>query len=357
MSRQVLLVGAGHAHMEALRQSRRFANAGLSLTLIDPGAFWYSGAATGVLSGVLDPAAARVNPADMAGPFLHVRQRVRSVDPKSKTVSLEDGLELSYDVLSLNTGSHIADTPLLKAGAIPAKPVSALAALRATVETAGGRLRLAVAGAGATGLEIALSLASLQRRLGARPQMVLAGPELLPGWPDKARALALEAMARCGVEYVPQRVKDLSLGLIHFGERKIAPVDILIAATGLTANLPDGFGQAQEGLPVNEDLSWTEDASIFAVGDCARILDHPRPKLGVFGVRAAPVLIHNLIQAAAGRSARRRYTPQSRWLSILDVGDGTGLARYGDLAFQGKPALTLKRWIDGRFLQRYREDT
>ena len=101
MTRQVVLVGAGHAHMEALRQSQRFANAGLSLTLIDPGAFWYSGAATGVLSGALAPDAARLNPAEMAGPFLHVRQRVRAVEPKTKTLRLEDGLELSYDVLSL----------------------------------------------------------------------------------------------------------------------------------------------------------------------------------------------------------------------------------------------------------------
>ena len=357
MTRQVVLVGAGHAHMEALRQSQRFANAGMTLTLIDPGAFWYSGAATGVLSGALAPTAARLNPAEMAGPFLHVRQRVRSVNPEAKTVLLEDGLELGYDVLSLNTGSHIGETPLLQAGAIPAKPVSALAALRATVETAGGRLRLAVAGAGATGVEIALSLASLQRRLGAHPQMVLAGPELLPGWPDKARELAREAMNRCGVEYVPQRVKDLSMGLIHFGERKIAPVDILVAATGLSANLPDGFEDASDGLPVKDDLSWTGHASVFAVGDCARMVDHPRPRLGVFGVRAAPILIQNLINAAGGRKARRRYTPQSRWLSILDVGDGTGLARYGDLAFQGKPALTLKRWLDGRFLQRYREES
>ena len=356
MTRQVVLVGAGHAHMEALRQSQRFANAGMTLTLIDPGAFWYSGAATGVLSGALSPGAARLNPAEMAGPFLHVRQRVQSVNPALKTITLEDGLELTYDVLSLNTGSHVADTPLLQAGAIPAKPVSALAALRATVETSGGRLRLAVAGAGATGLEIALSMASLQRRLGAQPQMVLAGPELLPGWPDKARELALQAMQRCGVEYVPQRVKDLSMGLIHFGERRVAPVDILVAATGLAANLPDGLEATVEGLPVNEDLSWTGDASVFAVGDCARMVDHPRPKLGVFGVRAAPILIQNLINAAGGRSARRRYTPQSRWLSILDVGDGTGLARYGDLAFQGKPALKLKRWLDGRFLQRYRVD-
>jgi len=354
VTRQVVLVGAGHAHMEALRQSQRFANAGLSLTLIDPGAFWYSGAATGVLSGALAPDAARLNPAEMAGPFLHVRQRVRAVEPKTKTLRLEDGLELSYDVLSLNTGSHITETPLLKAGAIPAKPVSALAALRATVETAGGRLRLAVAGAGATGLEIALSLASLQRRLGAHPQMILAGTTLLPGWPDKARDLARDAMARCGVEYVPQRVEDLSMGLIHFGQRKIAPVDILVAATGLSANLPEGLDAGEEGLPVNEDLSWTGDGTVFAVGDCARMLDHPRPKLGVFGVRAAPILIQNLINAAGGRTARRRYTPQSRWLSILDVGDGTGLARYGELAYQGKPALTLKRWLDGRFLQRYR---
>lgn len=354
MTRQVVLVGAGHAHMEALRQARRFVNAGLSLTLIDPGAFWYSGAATGVLSGALEPNAARLNPSDLEGPFEHVRQRVLAVDPQARTVTLQDGQRRAYDVLSLNTGSRIAETPLLAAGAIPAKPVSALAGLRATLEANLGQLRLAVAGAGATGVEIALSMASLQRRLGARPQTLLAGPELMTGWPDRARRLALDAMARCGVEYVPHLVKDLSLGLVHFGQRKVAPVDILVAATGLSANLPEGLDASEAGLPINTDLSWTGDEAVFAIGDCACMVKHPRPKLGVFGVRAAPVLIQNLINAAKGRQARRQYTPQSRWLSILDVGDGTGLARYGDLAFQGKPALKLKRWLDGRFLQRYR---
>ena len=137
-------------------------------------------------------------------------------------------------------------------------------------------------------------------------------------------------------------------------QRKVAPVDILVAATGLSANVPDGLEAPEEGLPVNADLSWTGDPAVFAAGDCARMVDHPRPKLGVFGVRAAPILIQNLINAALGQKARRHYTPQSRWLSILDVGDGTGLARYGDLAFSGKPALHLKRWLDSRFLQRYR---
>ena len=354
MTRQVVLVGAGHAHMEALKKARRFANAGLSLTLIDPGAFWYSGAATGMLSGALDPDAARLNPSDLEGPFDHVRQRVVSVDPQARTVTLQDGERRAYDVLSLNTGSRIAETPLLAAGAIPVKPVSALAGLRATLEANLGQLRLAVAGAGATGVEIALSMASLQRRLGARPQTLLAGPDLMPGWPDRARRLALEAMARCGVEYVPHRVEDLSMGLVHFGQRKVAPVDILVAATGLSANVPDGLQAPEEGLPVNADLSWTGDPVVFAAGDCARMVDHPRPKLGVFGVRAAPILVQNLINAATGRQARRHYTPQSRWLSILDVGDGTGLARYGDLAFSGKPVLHLKRWLDSRFLQRYR---
>ena len=77
------------------------------------------------------------------------------------------------------------------------------------------------------------------------------------------------------------------MGLIHFGERRVAPVDILVAATGLSANLPDGFDASGDGLPVNEDLSWTGDGSVFAVGDCARMVDHPRPRLGVFGVRQA----------------------------------------------------------------------
>ena len=79
------------------------------------------------------------------------------------------------------------------------------------------------------------------------------------------------------------------------------------------------------------------------------ITGSPRPPAGVFGVRAAPTLAHNL--AALGTGSRMRaYAPQSRWLSILDLGDGTGLAMRGRLWSLGRGALILKRRLDLGFI-------
>lgn len=354
MAARVLLVGAGHAHMEALRQAARFDRAGLSVTLIDPGAFWYSGAATGMLSGALETAAARAEPGALPGPFEHVAARVARVDAPARQVALDDGRTLEFDVLSLNTGSAVAETALTRSGALPVKPVANLAALRERVEAARGALRVMVAGAGATGVEVALSIAALQRRLGAAVQVDLAGPgQLLPGWPERAARLAERAVKQAGVTRHGVRAQAVCEGGWIDETGRERPADISIAATGLSAQLPEGFDAGPEGLPVGPDLAWRADPAVFAAGDCAHLTHAPRPKLGVFGVRAAPVLIDNLLAAARGAAQRERYDPQARWLSLMDLGDGTGLGRYGGLAHRSALALALKRWIDARFVQRY----
>ena len=79
----------------------------------------------------------------------------------------------------------------------------------------------------------------------------------------------------------------------------------------------------------------------------------PRPPAGVFGVRAAPILLHNLLAARGG--ARLPYRPQRRWLSIMDLGDRTGLAVRGRVWWLGRSALWLKRRLDLGFVRRLHE--
>ncbi|MFM8938584.1 MAG: hypothetical protein ACKOEY_00895, partial [Phenylobacterium sp.] len=64
-------------------------------------------------------------------------------------------------------------------------------------------------------------------------------------------------------------------------------------------------------------------------------------------------LLHNLRSLGDGR-APRRFAPQETWLSILDLGDGTGLAFRGGVWSLGRGALALKRRIDHGFVERLR---
>ena len=92
---------------------------------------------------------------------------------------------------------------------------------------------------------------------------------------------------------------------------------------------------------------------LFAVGDCATLVDYPHtPKAGVYAVRQGPVLAHNLQAALAGEKLQE-YSPQSDFLTLLNLGDGSALGAKKGLSFQGRWVMRLKDWIDRRFMQRF----
>jgi NADH dehydrogenase FAD-containing subunit len=95
------------------------------------------------------------------------------------------------------------------------------------------------------------------------------------------------------------------------------------------------------------------DNRIFASGDCAAMEGHDLPKLGVFGVRQASHIYSNLLASLDGKPLTN-YTPQQRYLAILNLGDGTGLATWGPFWWRGHSSMWLKNSIDRRFLESYR---
>jgi len=56
----VILVGAGHAHLHVVAHAEALIQCGARVVLIDPGVFWYSGLATGMLGGRWPPAEERL---------------------------------------------------------------------------------------------------------------------------------------------------------------------------------------------------------------------------------------------------------------------------------------------------------
>ena len=75
---------------------------------------------------------------------------------------------------------------------------------------------------------------------------------------------------------------------------------------------------------------------IFAAGDCATIATHPAlPKAGVYAVREAPILAHNLRAAVRG-GALRTFEPQPRFLSLLNTADGRAILSYGAFAWHSR---------------------
>lgn len=367
--KQVVLVGAGHAHLHVAARAEHFTGAGIRLVLIEPGMFWYSGLATGMLAGQYSPQVDQIDPEPLirrgGGDFL--RDRLTGIDRRRRVVTLASGDTVEYDALSLNIGSEIdaEGTPGAREHAWTVKPISDLWRLRQHLETrlmkpSRAPTSAIIVGGGPTGCEIAACLRALASRRGGeiRLRVLSRADRLAAGLPPRASRTLTRHLLRHGVEvscsWPVDRIEDG--GVIHADGRQLL-ADVIVFATGLRApsllkslDLPlDGDGS----LRVRSTLQSVGDDRVLAVGDCASLEAYQLPKLGVFGVRQGPVLLRNLLCLIQG-GRLERYRPQRRCLMILNLGCGQALAIYGGLHWLGGLSFWIKDHIDRRFMARYR---
>lgn len=365
--KRVVLAGAGHAHLYALKRTAAFRSRSIQVTLIAPEAFWYSGLATGMLGGEY---AAEQDQIDMAALVVQdggdvIRDRVSAVDPRRKCVHLASGASVAYDVLSLDLGSEPPPIPGAHDRVYAVKPISNLWRLRCDLiklieGRAGDPVRIAVIGGGTSACELAANLVALGKSAEAPLEIFLLtrGRQVLPKAPPRAGAIASRVLTAGGVKVVTgAHVRAFEADAAVTEDGRHIGFDLAINATGLapspvmrSTGLPvDAHG----ALIVDACLKSTGDDFVFGGGDCIAFTDQKLPRLGVYAVREAPVLFRNLIAAAEGHPLEA-YVPQKRALAILNLGDGTGLAIRGGLVMRGRMFGWLKDRIDRGFLARYR---
>ena len=354
----LLLVGAGHAHLFVVKHAGELAAAGYRVQLLSPRFFEYSGVASATAAGVLPQEAGRIDVralAGVSGVELHEATLVR-LDLDARTAVASDGAALSYDVLSLNVGSVVAAVPgmLVDPAAVRVKPLGGLAELDERLrDPARSGADVTIVGGGATGLELAAHLA-VRRDVG-RVRVVESGRDVGGGLPPGAGRRLDRLLAQRGVD-VRKRC-----AVTDVGERRVVcadgteiPHDVALMATGLSAPpLLAELGLGDEhGVPVRDTLQHIDRDEVYAVGDCANFTSQTLPRIGVHGVRQGPVLLRSLLDRRRGRPLPA-YQPQRRALSVLDLGDGVGLAVRGRWWWYGASALRLKRFIDRRWLAQY----
>ena len=104
-------------------------------------------------------------------------------------------------------------------------------------------------------------------------------------------------------------------------------------------------------------------SNVFVSGDCASICQYPNiPKAGVYAVRAGPILFHNIISYLfhsndpMSKSKLQTYTPQSDFLKLINIGDGTALGFRFNMYFYGNWVWLLKDSIDRKFINLFLEE-
>jgi len=369
IARDLVLVGGGHAHVHVLKSFGMRPVPGVRVTLIARDVETpYSGMLPGYVAGHYTFEECHIDLgrlARFAGARL-IRDEAIGLGRAAGSVLTRAHPPIRSDLLSIDIGSapRSDDVPGAAEHTIAVKPIAHFAtrweALLARAPDM-PRLRLAVVGAGAGGVELALSAHHRLARLrgGAVEVTLVTREALLPSHNRRVRAHFEQIFAERGITVLTgsEIVRVEPGALICADDRRILfDAALWVTEAGAASWL------AETGLPltgggfiaIDESLRSTGDPRIFATGDVATMIAHPREKAGVYAVRQGPPLAKNLRRALAGRRLRRAV-PQRRGLALIGTGDGHAVASRGPFGAYGASLWRLKDWIDRRWMRRYRE--
>jgi len=353
----LVLLGGGHSHVQVLKAFGMRPLAGVRLTIVCREPLTpYSGMLPGHVAGFYDWRETHIDLgplARFAGARL-IADEVTGLEPDLGQVRLRDHPPLRYDLLSINTGA-VPEQPV--AHGIPVKPIGRfLPQWRAVLDGLRPGTSVGLVGGGAGGVELALAM---RRVLPTDTRVKLFTEQVLPGSPAGLQARVLGALARAGVELARDfRVVDAGPCYVRAADGREAEVEHLFWVTRVAA--PDwpreaGLGVDADGfVVVDRYLRSASHPDIFAAGDIAALAGQPRPKAGVFAVRAGVVLAENLRRAVLG-TPLRPFRAQRRFLALIGTGDGRAIANRGRWVAEGAWVWRWKDRIDRRFMARFNE--
>jgi NADH:ubiquinone reductase (H+-translocating) len=325
---RVVVVGAGFGGLAAVR---RLARVGTRTTLIDRNIY-------ATFQPLLyEVATAGLSSSDVAFPVRSVSRRyhaafrhgdVAGLDPAARQITLADGGTFGYDYLILATGVAAAYYGIPGAAEYSLGLYTRRDAivLRDRIMTGLERLSLAglssdvavtVIGGGATGVEMAGSLADLRNIAlpasypeidPARVHVALVerAPALLTPFHPALREYTRRQLIKRGVDVrLGTAIAEITPGRVLLADGTALPSDVTVWAAGVAA--PEaastwGLPQAAGGrILTGPDLRVAGQDRIFAIGDVALIEDQPLPQLAQPALQAGKHAADQIRRLEAGQ--------------------------------------------------------
>jgi NADH dehydrogenase FAD-containing subunit len=365
MSKHLVLVGGGHAHMTVMINLHDYTERGHKVTLIGPSPYhYYSGMGPGLLSGIYRPQDVRFHVKKMAQDrgASFIQDFVIRIDAERKVLILKSGSEIQYDVVSFNTGSYVpAHSDAVQGENIfTVKPIENLINSRKMLKAGLSTKtpRLLIVGGGAAALELTGNLWRLVHSLGKTASItVLGGRHFLSSMPPKVQRYARKSLVTRKIDVVEGvHVSRLIDNLAVMEDGRAFPFDLALLAWGIRpshlfreSGLPTG---KDGGLLVNDYLQSVAYPEIFGGGDCISFEKRPLDKVGVYAVRQNPILYSNLLAALEDKDLEA-FQPQETYLLIFNLGNGTGIFYRRKKVYKGRLIFYLKDYIDRRFMRKF----
>ena len=289
---------------------------------------------------------------------------VREISPDRKTISLEDDSTVAYDYLVVASGSinHYFGNDAWAPFAPGLKTLDEALDIRARVLTAFERaeretdaakrsacLTFVVIGGGATGVELAGTLAEIARHTlrgefrrvdptKARVVLVEGTDRVLPPYTPALSEKARLQLERLGVTvWLGKRVTGVDAGGVTLGAERLEAKTVIWAAgitsspLGRSLDAPlDRGGRVQ----VQPDLSVPGHPEIFVVGDLAAVP-------GVPGIAPAAKQMGRHAAANIVRSLKKQPTREFKYKDygqLATIGRNAAVAMFGRLELSGYPA-------------------
>jgi selenide,water dikinase len=390
--KDLVLIGGGHSHAIALRMFAMKPLPGVRLTLITEASDTpYSGMLPGHIAGFYTHDECHIDLrrlAQFAQAQLYI-DKVVGLDLKNNKVFCANRPPVAFDVLSIDIGSTPATLSVSGAEyAIPAKPVAQLLKhwyqlLEDVAEKPNKLIRIGVVGGGAGGVELALSMQANLLKIGdweknfshLEIHLFQRDAELMPHYHPSVRRLVTQLLTKRGIQ-LHLRESVCKVAPNNFTSTSYEPAEKgelnIICESGLKVKCDRLFWVTQASatqwlkttqlatddqgfILVDDTLRSLTHPHVFAAGDIATMVNHPRPKAGVFAVRQGKPLFENLQRILLGKSPKP-YKPQKQYLSLIGTGDKRAIATRGFLTLPPHKLLWhLKDSIDRRFMQRFSE--
>ena len=363
--KRLVLLGGGHAHVQVLKAIAASPPQSVAITLVTPYARQiYSGMLPGWLAGhyALDDCMIALPPLATAAKTMLRQTACAVIDADAKTIRTTDGETIGYDVLSIDTGSvaHHANLDGHE-HMLTIRPLETfIHSIQSHIANAKSRTRaqqpfsFVVIGAGAAGVEMTLALKHALKDAHCEITLVSAANTL----PGNVAPRVVRALQKAGVTHITGvAASRVTAHDVTLADGRVIKADVVIAALGArAATWPRESWLAcdtQGYIRTNAFLQSVSHPAIFAAGDCASIDGAPRPKSGVYAVRAGPPLAENLFRHLRDE-ALVNYTPQSRSLYLIATGGKHAIASWGNFAWQGDWVWHWKNRIDRAFMAKYK---